>query len=120
MPIPLYMDVHVPKAITVALRARKVDVLTAQEDEAATCADAELLERATRLGRALFTFDADLLAEGVARQRDGRGFAGILYAHPLRISIGQCVHDLEVIALAGEPEDLWNQIEFLPLTRPRA
>ena len=32
MPILLYMDVHVPRAITLGLRMRKVDVLTAQED----------------------------------------------------------------------------------------
>ncbi len=32
MTIALYMDHHVPKAITVALRSRGVDVVTAYED----------------------------------------------------------------------------------------
>jgi len=32
MAIALYMDVHIPKAITVGLRLRGVEVLTAQED----------------------------------------------------------------------------------------
>jgi hypothetical protein len=31
MPIPLYMDQHVPRAITTRLRLRGVDVLTAFE-----------------------------------------------------------------------------------------
>ncbi len=32
MPIALYMDHHVPRAITLGLRLREVDVLTAYED----------------------------------------------------------------------------------------
>ncbi len=30
--IPVYMDEHVPKAITIGLRMRGIDVLTVQED----------------------------------------------------------------------------------------
>ncbi len=32
MPISFYMDEHIPKAITLGLRMRGIDVLTAQED----------------------------------------------------------------------------------------
>lgn len=32
MPLPLYMDHHVARAITDGLRARGLDVLTAEED----------------------------------------------------------------------------------------
>jgi hypothetical protein len=39
MPVALYMDVHVPRAVTNGLRQRGVDVITAQEDEAATLDD---------------------------------------------------------------------------------
>lgn len=109
------MDVQVPRAITLALRMRQVDVLSAQEDRTEMWSDTELLDRATSLGRVLFTFDADFLAEGAERQRKGGQFTGIVYAHPLRISIGQCVQELEMIAQAAEPEDLRNRIEFLPL-----
>jgi hypothetical protein len=41
--IRLYMDVHVRREVTVGLRIRGVDVLTAQEDGAARFADAELM-----------------------------------------------------------------------------
>lgn len=34
MAIKLYMDAHIPKAITNGLRLRGIDVLTAQEDNA--------------------------------------------------------------------------------------
>lgn len=46
------MDVHVPCAVTTALRMRMIDVLTAQED-GATQLDGRLLQRASELGRIL-------------------------------------------------------------------
>ena len=115
MSLRLYMDVHVPRAITDGLRVRGLDVLTAQEDSAPRLSDPDLLDRATALGRVLFTQDRDLLRETTQRQRSGRPFAGLVYAHPLRATIGQCVRDLELIVRFGEPEDLGNRVEYLPL-----
>lgn len=109
------MDVHAPLAITEALRRRGVDVLTAQEDDAHRCEDARLLDRATELGRVLFTQDADFLREAARRQRAGQSFAGIVYAHQMRVTIGQCVRDLELIAACFDPSDLFNRVEHLPL-----
>lgn len=97
----MYMDVHVPGAITRALVLRGVDVLTAQMDGATRLPDPELLDRATQLGRVLFSQDEDLLAEATLRQRLGRVFAGVVYAHQLDITIGQCVADLEMLAREG-------------------
>jgi len=113
--LKLYADVHVRRAISVALRVRDVDVLTAQADGAAELEDPELLDRATALGRVLFTQDEDLLTEGVRRQRTGEPFAGIIYAHQLRVTIGQCISDLELIAKVFEPADMAGRIEYLPL-----
>lgn len=31
------------------------------------------------------------------------------------ITVGECVRDLEIIAQASEPEDLVNQVQYLPL-----
>jgi hypothetical protein len=115
MPIALYMDHHVPRAITTGLRLREVNVLTAFEDSASQMDDSALLDRANELGRVLFTQDDDLLAEAAGRQREGIPFSGVIYAHQLRVTIGTCVSDLELIAQAGEPQDLANQVEFLPL-----
>ena len=56
MGIALYMDVHIPRAITLGLRMRDVDVLTAQEDGADIVTDRNLLDRATQLDRIIFTF----------------------------------------------------------------
>lgn len=46
MPLAFYMDEHIPKAITLGLRLRGVDVLTAQEDGKEGNSDSELLDRA--------------------------------------------------------------------------
>lgn len=115
MAIALYMDHHVPRAITVGLRVRGVAVLTAEEDGAQGFEDPALLDRAGILGRALFTHDDDLVTEATRRQRAGLLFAGVIYAHPLRVSIGRCIQDLELIAKAGEPEDVVDHVQFLPL-----
>jgi hypothetical protein len=111
----LYMDVHVPAAITRALVLRGVDVLTAQLDGTTRLDDAALLDRATLLGRVLFSQDDDLLAEANKRQRSGQPFGGVIYAHQLSITIGQAVNDLELLAKLGTPEEFANRVEYLPL-----
>jgi hypothetical protein len=92
-----------------------VDVLTAYEDGTSELEDPDLLDRTGALERGLCTRDDDLVAEATKRQRTGIAFRGVIYAHQLRVSIGTCVQDLEIIAKAGEPEDLLNGIIFLPL-----
>jgi hypothetical protein len=82
------MDVHIPYAVTVALRLRAVNVLTAQEDGAAQLPDAALLDRALEVGRILFSQDDDLIREATLRQRTGKRFAGVVYAHQLNVTIG--------------------------------
>jgi hypothetical protein len=109
------MDVHVPDAVTQGLRQRGVEVITAQEDGRRRLPDDALLDRSTSLVRVLFTRDEDLLAEAVHRQRVGRPFAGVVYAHQLRASVGQCVRDLELIAKVCASEDLDGRVVHLPL-----
>jgi predicted nuclease of predicted toxin-antitoxin system len=111
----LYMDVHVPQGITGALRARNVTVTTAQEDNHAEADDTALLARATALGCILFTRDQDFLQISAAWQREAKPFAGVIFAHQLSVTIGRCVSDLAFIAEAGQPEDLANRVEHLPL-----
>jgi predicted nuclease of predicted toxin-antitoxin system len=115
MSVAFYMDVHVHSAITEQLEVRGVDVITAQDDNRAKSEDDELLERATQLGRAVFTQDDDFLAIAAEWQQQSREFAGVVYAHQLRVGIGKCVQDLELIAKCYEPADLMNRVEHLPL-----
>jgi hypothetical protein len=112
----LYMDHHVPSAITLGLRKRGIDVLTAEMDGAADLDDDLLLDRARALGRVLFTQDMDFLILAQQRTQTGRDFAGIAYAHQLGISIGQAIRDLELLAKVLDPEDMKNCVEYLPYT----
>ena len=115
MAIKLYMDVHVRSAITVGLRQREIDVLTAQEDHTTRLSDPKLLDRATELERTLFTADKDLLIEANRRQKSGKRFAGVIYIHQQEMIIGQCVDDLELMAKIYDPEKMENVVEYLPL-----
>ena len=109
------MDVNVRAEITRQLRSRGVDVLTSEEDGTRKLDDATLLDRATSLSRVLFTRDADLLIEGTARQRGNVLFSGLVYAHQLGATIGECVEGLEFIATMSEPSEWINRVEYLPL-----
>jgi predicted nuclease of predicted toxin-antitoxin system len=113
--VRLYMDVHIPAAITEALRQRGVDVLTAQEDGSRRLPDNQLLNRAMVLGRALFTEDDDLLAEAAGRQTRGEPFAGVIYIRDRQLRIGRCADDLEVIAKVSTSEEFANWVQYLPL-----
>ena len=111
----LYMDVHVRRAVTEGLRLCGVDLITAQEDDANRLEDPELLDRATSLGRVLFTQDEDLLREAKRRQQAGEHFVGLVYAHQLNITVAECIADLELIAKSSNLNDWLNQVVFLPL-----
>jgi hypothetical protein len=109
------MDHHVHRAITDGLRQRGVDCTTAREDGADTWADDRLLQRATDLGRVLFSQDEDLLAVAAQWLASGRSFAGLVYGEQLGLTIGQAISDLELIAKTSDPADMTNRIEYLPL-----
>ena len=117
------MNVHVPQAITEQLRRRGVDVLTAIEDNSATLADDQLLERCRVLGRVIFTQDIRFKALAEDWQRQGRPFAGLIFGHQLRGTIGKFVKDLELIAKASEVEEWFNTMwpkpsEIAPIRFP--
>ncbi len=115
MALKLYMDHHVPRSITLGLRLRDVVVLTAFEDQAHEFSDDELLSRASHHGCVLFSQDDDLLVVAARRLNEGTPFNGLIYGRQLRLSFGDCVKDLELLAKAATSEDLMNQVIFLPL-----
>ena len=114
MTVRLYMDVHVPQAITEQLRRRDVDVLTAIEDGVDTMLDRRLLERVHLLGRVIFTQDIGFRVMAQEWQRQNKPFSGLIFGHQLGGTIGQYVRDLELIAKSSEPEEWIDVVEFLP------
>ena len=108
------MDVHIPQAITVQLRRRKVDVLTAFDDDTQKLPDSELLTRVTELNRVLFTQDIRFRVLAQTWQQEGKIFSGLIFGHQLDGTIGQFVKDLEFIAKASDLEDWVNMVEYIP------
>ena len=115
MSVSLYMDHHVQAAVTAGLRIRGVDVLTVHEDGHAQEDDPVILQRATSMGRVVFTQDDDFLALARDWMTTGTEFAGVAYAHQLKITIGQAIQDLELMAKVLEPDEMRNRIVFLPM-----
>ena len=114
MTIALYMDVHVPQAITEQLRRRGIDVLTAFEDGTEQLPDDQLLLRVTELKRILFTQDIRFRVLAETWQLKGKPFSGLIFGHQLGGTIGQFVKDLELIAKASEPEEWFYTVEYIP------
>lgn len=115
MPVGLYADVHIDRAIVAQLRLRQVDVLTAQDDNAAQFADDNLLDRASALRRPIVTHDIRFKAMAEDWQRHNRWFCGLIFGHQMQLSIGAIVNDLELLAKATDESDWQSVVERLPL-----
>ena len=115
MALTIYMDVHIPAAISDGLRRNGLDVVTSQEDQTRTADDEELLVRATALGRLLFTYDEDFLTISAAWHHSGKHFPGILFAAQTGMSIGRTIADIQLIAEVCSPEEVADQVIYLPL-----
>lgn len=50
----------------------------------------------------------------LCRLTSGIDFAGVIFIHLLDVTVGGCIRDLEIVAKAGEPEDLGQRVEYLP------
>ncbi|MFV0444719.1 MAG: DUF5615 family PIN-like protein [Planctomycetaceae bacterium] len=115
MTLTLYTDQHVHSAVIGGLRRRGIDVLTAFEDGFADQDDEVLLIRATELERVLFTQDVDFVDITDRWLEIGRPFAGVVYAHQQKATIGQLVVDLELVCKVFTPEDMHSQLFRIPL-----
>ena len=115
MSLSFYMDHHVHSAITQGLRRRGIACLTAEEDGTERLADDLLLMRASELGRIMFSQDDDLLAIAADWIRSSRQFARLIFGHPLGLTVGRAVGDLELIAQVLSAEEMRSQIFWIPL-----
>ena len=109
------MDHHVHGAITRGLRRRGVDCLTLHEDGTARDDDEVVLIRAMNLGRVLVSGHDDLLKIATGWLATGRDFAGLVFCHPLRVTIGQAIEDLQLVAEVLNDDEMKNMVQYLPL-----
>lgn len=90
-------------------------MLTSQEDGTREWDDEALLQRAAELNRVLITQDEDFVVIAIKWQTEGKFLGGVIFAHQQRLSIGELVHDLALLAECVDPSELQNQLTFLPL-----
>lgn len=111
--IRLYLDEDAQRISLVrALRARRVDVLTANEAGKVGFSDADQLVFAASLGRTVFTFNRGDFAKlhGEYHQR-GQEHAGIIVSDQLEISI--VIRRLLRLLDGRSAEDMRGWLEFL-------
>lgn len=114
MSLAVYMDVHVPAAVTEGLRRKSLDVRTAQDDAAGQLSDEELLVRATTLSCVLLTQDSDFLKITARWQQRGISFCGVLFA-PQGTSIGRIIEDAELCLAGLNADEFRNRLVHVPL-----
>ena len=112
-PVSLYLDEDAQRTSLVrALRARQIDVLTANESQLVGVSDAEQLAFAARKNRVIFTFNrGDFMRLHVEYLKDGRNHAGIIVSDQLEI--GVVIRRLLKLLDAHSAEQMQNWLEFL-------
>jgi len=114
MSVAFYFDHNLPRVIATALRDRGIDILTAHEDNYDLRPDEELMERAAELGRVVVSQDQDFLEIAHGWQADGRPFAGLVFSHAMRVSIGTLIGDLELITRVIASDEIANTVVWIP------
>ena len=113
--IRLYIDEDsMSHAFTRALRARKVDVMTAWEAGMVERADREHLVYASAHDCVLYSFNvSDFFALHTAFVRENRSHAGILLARQQHYSIGEQMRRVLKLIASRSAEDMRTRVEFL-------
>jgi len=63
----------------------------------------------------MFSYDDDMLCEAARRIAVGETFAGVVYVHQNKLTVGKTIDDLELLAVVYEPGDMLNRVEYLPI-----
>jgi predicted nuclease of predicted toxin-antitoxin system len=85
-----------------------VEVFSAKEIGKLGLTDEQQINVATTHKAIIFTHDTDFL-----RMASKREHPGIIYVHQQKLSIGECIKRLKVIAESKSLEEMCNQIIFL-------
>ena len=106
-----YFDEHIKAPIAEQLQVRDIDVLTAQKSRQSRkkILDPEQLAFATSLGRVMVTEDSDFIPLAYSQLPH----AGIIRLQA-NLTIGDAIEALEVAAKVMEPEEMLNQLLYLP------
>jgi hypothetical protein len=113
--IRLYIDEDsMSHALTRALRARRVDVVTAWEAGMIERTDREHLFYASVHDYVLYSFNVgDFFALHTALVRENRSHSGIILARQQHYSVGEQLRRVLKLIAGRSAEDMRNRVEFL-------
>lgn len=101
-------------AVSRALRAAGIDVITAQEADMRGRCDREHLELTTRLGRVLCSKNiGDFQQIHEECMNSGTHHAGIVLIHRRYFAIGEQIRRLQTFAAVRTAEEMRDRLEFL-------
>lgn len=115
--IRLLIDEDVHGDIVDGLRRRQpaVDLVRVQDVGLRSTPDPGILEWAAWQGRVVVSVDKKTLAvDAWDRVAHGLPMPGVAILRVL-LTIGQAIDELELIAVVGDPDDIRNQVIYLPL-----
>ena len=107
-PIKIYADESVSIAIVEGLKRRGVNAFSAKDLGKLGLTDDEQLKVAIQNQAVIFTHDADFL-----RMVFDKPHLGIIYVHQQKLTIGECIKRLRIIAQTKSAQETQNQIIFL-------
>ena len=111
----LYIDEDsMDRDLVRALRARGVDVTTAQDVGMMECSDEEHLLFATNQGRVLYSFNrGDFFRLHSQYAAEGKSHAGILLARQQHYSVGEQMRRVLKAMALRSAADMRDRVEFL-------
>ncbi len=109
--IRFYFDESVELAVSTQLSTGGLDVVSAHSLETLGDADLNHLQRATKMGRVLRTYDTDFL---VLASQD-IAHAGIIFASQQKASIGAWVREIRMLHGRFDAVDVMGQVIYLSM-----
>ncbi len=109
----IYCDENIESAIVAGLRRRGIKVISVRDIGDLGKSDEYHLKNASELEAVIVTHDVDFLKIAHQWQQAGKVHRGILYAHPLDLSPGECIRMVELVTQVFTEEEMENHIEFL-------
>lgn len=104
----IYADESVNVAVPEGLKRRGIIALSARDLDKLGLTDEEQLETAILNRAVIFTHDADFL-----RIASRKNHFGIIYVPQRKLSVGECVRKLKVMAETLCQEEMCNKVVFL-------
>jgi len=111
--LKIYSDESLDVRIIEALKKRGTEAWSARDVGNLGLKDDAQLEYAYNEKACLFTTDDDFLRIAKKWSDQGKEHYGIIYVHPLKLCIGECVNSIEILASVMNVDDMINHVEYL-------